>query len=399
VVERNRARGRVYGLRFSAYGERRFLTLPDGTTRAQAEEELANVLADVRRGMWRPDAPPPVEPEGDPGFHRFASEWLAAVSPGLADKTRARYRWQLTHHVLPFFKDYPLRAIGVEAVDRYREQKVREGRLSADTINGTLTRLGQILDVADERGLIDRNPLRVNPRRRKLKASKPRTVWLDRAEQIEALLSAAAELDREARADRGHVGRRAMLATMVFGGLRIGEVCALRWRDVDLAGRRINVASSKTDAGRRYVDMLPPLRDALVAHKPADARSATFVFPTGKGNARTINNVRERIFNRAVERANDNLERDNLALLPEGLTPHKLRHTFASLLIAVGEDPACVMGQLGHTDPAFTLRLYTHAMHRGDLESQRLRKLIGDIRDLGPYLGQLESVARTEGRT
>jgi hypothetical protein len=37
VIERKRARGRVYGLRFTAYGERRFLTLPDGTTRAQAD--------------------------------------------------------------------------------------------------------------------------------------------------------------------------------------------------------------------------------------------------------------------------------------------------------------------------------------------------------------------------
>ena len=50
--------------------------------------------------------------------------------------------------------------------------------------------------------------------------------------------------------------------------------------------------------------------------------------------------------------------------LPEGVTAHKLRHTFASILFVRGEDPPCVMTQLGHTDPAFTLRVYAHAMRR-----------------------------------
>jgi hypothetical protein len=45
-------------------------------------------------------------------------------------------------------------------------------------------------------------------------------------------------------------------------------------------------------------------------------------------------------------------------------------------VIAVGEDPAYVMGQLGHTDPAFTLRLYAPAMHRPGDERERLRALI-----------------------
>jgi integrase len=58
------------------------------------------------------------------------------------------------------------------------------------------------------------------------------------------------------------------------------------------------------------------------------------------------------------------------------LTCHKLRHTFASILVALGEDPRYVMGQLGHADPTFTLRLYTHAMRRDDGECARLRALV-----------------------
>jgi hypothetical protein len=50
--------------------------------------------------------------------------------------------------------------------------------------------------------MIQRNSLRVNPRNRKLKASKPPAVWLDRAEQIESLLAAAGELDLGGRSGR-----------------------------------------------------------------------------------------------------------------------------------------------------------------------------------------------------
>lgn len=63
--------------------------------------------------------------------------------------------------------------------------------------------------------------------------------------------------------------------------------------------------------------------------------------------------------------------------LPEHLTPHKLRHTFASLLVALGVDPGSVMDQLGHTDPTFTLRVYRHGMRRDATSKAALRKLVG----------------------
>ena len=62
--------------------------------------------------------------------------------------------------------------------------------------------------------------------------------------------------------------------------------------------------------------------------------------------------------------------------LPLGITPHKLRHTFASIPVAIGKDPTYVMQQLGHTDPAFTLRVYAHTMRRSDDERARLKALV-----------------------
>lgn len=55
VVERYGKSGRTYAIRFHAYGRRRYLTLgrgSEGWTRRRAEDELSNVLADVRRDLW-----------------------------------------------------------------------------------------------------------------------------------------------------------------------------------------------------------------------------------------------------------------------------------------------------------------------------------------------------------
>ena len=91
-----------------------------------------------------------------------------------------------------------------------------------------------VLDDAIEAGHIETNVAR--GKRRRLKESKPRRTWLE-LEEVRAILDAAGT-------------HRALLATMILAGLRVGELTALRWSAVDLANARLNVAESKTDAGR-----------------------------------------------------------------------------------------------------------------------------------------------------
>jgi integrase len=219
-------------------------------------------------------------------------------------------------------------------------------------------RLGQILDLAREYKYISENPLHMNPRNRKLRVTRPTPVWLDRAEHIAAPLDAAGELDRAARRDRRHIPRRAMLATLVFAGLRIGELLELRWRDVDLGAGRITVRQSKTAAGVRQVDVLPALRDELVMLSRGHADA--LVFATSNGRAHGATNIRRRVLAPAVTRANERLAAAGDVPLPAPLTPHKLRHSYASLLAVLGGDPRSIMDQLGHTDPGFTFRVYAH---------------------------------------
>ena len=379
VVVRKRAGGRkVFALRFSAYGRRQYLTLDGCSSREQADEALDRVMAEVKLGIWSPPARAADEPEQDSEqtFLQFSSEWFAANKGSWRPKTQEDYQWQLENHLLPVFAHHRLSEITVQEVDRYRHAKVSEGVLSATSINKTITRLAQILEVAVEYELIDRNPAKGKNRR--LKASKPAPVWLDSATQIRALIDAAGELDARAREDRQHVARRATIATLTFAGLRIGELLDLRWRDVDLSAARITVRASKTDAGRRTIDMLPALRDELLALKarmPGQAND--LVFATTTGGSQNPSNIRNRVLAPAVKVANERLAEAGEVPLPEHLSPHKLRHSFASLLVALGVDPGACMDQLGHEDAAFTLRVYRHAMRRDEAAKLALRKLVG----------------------
>ncbi|MDQ3401131.1 MAG: site-specific integrase, partial [Chloroflexota bacterium] len=382
VVELSRKGGRIFALRFRAYGKRRYVTLgsaAEGWTRGKAAEELANVLADVRRGIWKPArSAAPAPPDADQRtFHEFASEWFEGMrQEGLRSTTLADYEWQLSNHLLPFFAGHQLSGITIAEVDRYRQSKVREDKLSATSINKTITRLAQILEIAVERELISRNP--AQGKRRRLKQRAPARTWLDRAEQIDALLQAAGELDDEARVDRRALSRRTVLATLVLAGLRIGEALALQWSDVDLAAGRLHVRDAKTDAGVRQVDLIPALREELSGHK-AQTRFADgddYVFPTETGAAQNASHIRNRVLSKAVERADANLAQYGAGAMPQGLTPHSLRRTFISLLLALGEEVPYVMRQVGHSDPKVTLSIYAQVMFRGEGERERLKALI-----------------------
>jgi integrase len=105
-------------------------------------------------------------------------------------------------------------------------------------------------------------------------------------------------------------------------------------------------------------------------------RHSLLVFVTSGGKARDRHNLRQQVLPPVIARAEQILaERGGQPLLA-GITPHKLRHTFASILVAIGKDPTYVMNQLGHTDPAFTLRVYAHMMRRSNSERERLRALV-----------------------
>lgn len=408
VIERTWPNCRTYALRFRAYGKRHYLTLgsdTDGWTPETAHEELQNILADVRRSIWIPPTttkPTPSTngnhdtPDPAPVFGDHAPAWLKGRKGEVAVRTQEFYDWALNHHLQAYFGPWPLPEITVEAVDDYRKFKVEQAKerrralerdkpltdhdghvlrpLSHAAINKTIDVLQAILELAVEYGHITTNP--ASGKRRRLKIPARPRVYLDTAEQIQALLDAAQHLDN--RNVTQTFGRRALIATLILAGPRAHEACDLTWRDVDLAHARINIRSSKTAAGLREIPLLPLLRTELIAHKARTPYAGLDdpVFPTRTGRPRDKDNIRNRVVQPIARHADTLLAARGQSPLPNGLTPHKLRHTFSSVLAACGEDPASIMAQLGHTDAKFTLRVYTHVMRRDPTERQRLKNLV-----------------------
>ncbi|HEY0316889.1 MAG TPA: site-specific integrase [Solirubrobacterales bacterium] len=393
--------GRGWAIRFRAYGKRRSMTLgtsEEGWSREKAEERLRHVLADVDRGIWQPHEPATVEaPAEVPTFHEFASEWFDGAAGGWKERTRVDYRWRLTDHLLPYFAKHRLSAITVEEVDRYRHGKVRESKtlaktradqlalpeserkrlprpLSNGSINKTIRLLAVILEQAVEYGYLERNPAK--GRKRLLRESKPSRSYLQ-PDQVAALLAAAGRVDADARS--GDTGRRRpLLAVLALAGLRISEALALRWRDVNLAGRKLRVAASKTDAGVREVDLTPTLQELLSEYRTRTRHDDPddFVFPTAGGKQDNPSNVRSRFLAASVESANVELREAGKEPI-EAITPHSLRRTFISLLLAAGADVPYVMAQAGHTHPKTTLGIYANVIDSGTDHGAALDGLVG----------------------
>ena len=348
--------GRGWAIRFRAYGKRRLVTLgtsEQGWDYLKADERLRHVLADVERGIWQPYEPAAVEAPADvPTFHEFASEWMAARKPELRPRTIKDYEWALSYHLLPFFKDHRLPAITVAEVDRYKQAKVREGKLAPPQINKSLKRLSQILDVAVDYGHLPSNPAASKGGRRRVKEPAPRRTWVE-PEQLMTLLDAAPKR------------HRAVLATLAGAGLRVGELCALDWRDIDLATGTLTVQESKTPAGRREVDMPSGLVTELWTLAATGTRTAADdpVFIGRRGTRQTPDNVGRRLKS-AITKANAELEAVGIAPISERVSPHSLRRTYASLRYACGDDPVYVAEQGGWADPSFPIKVYAKAVRR-----------------------------------
>jgi integrase len=377
VIERN---GR-FAIRYYCGGKRVLHTL-GVKTREQAEEKLDYRLKQIENGDWKePEKSQPkaeIDPQQETTFHKFASEWYSArEAERLAPRTLEDFRWALSNHLLPFFKDHRLDQITPAEVDRYkngkaaertridaeRERAARKGErylergLSHRSINHTLGVLAGVLEQAVDYGVVTTNA--ATGKRRRLKAERPRRLWAG-PEQLMALLEAA-EKPRKLLGGRG----RPLLATLAGAGLRIDEALSLQRQHVNTAKGTLTIVRSKTDAGVRVVDIPPALRDELATYldESVPKEPTALVFGTSTGGKENPSNVRQRLFVNAIEEANKRLAK--LGIEPLGdVRPHGLRRTYASLRTACGDDPVFVSQQIGHEDVRFTLNVYAQSVKR-----------------------------------
>ena len=164
---------------------------------------------------------------------------------------------------------------------------------------------------------------------------------------------------------------------MIGAGLRVDEAVALDWSDVNLATSTLRVGRAKTDAGSyREVDLTAGLVEELTEWKVWSAPVLTrwkkqhpgggepvFLSSHRQLRRQSAANVARRL-KTAIKTANRRLVELGIEPISDRVTPHSLRRTFASLRAAAGDDPVYIAEQLGHTDPRFTLTVYTKAVKR-----------------------------------
>lgn len=301
-------------------------------------------------------------------FEDFAESIVASVTK--RPRTIEKHRYHLRQHLNPRFGRRRLTDIQTRDVARLVADLQREG-YSGSTIAGALATLSLVMRKA--RAYVPVNPVLGLDRDERPTIATPEKRVLDEPE-IGKLLGQAGDTFR------------ALIAFMLFTGVRIGEALGTTWADVDFDDQAVRIrfqldrtrqrVEVKTGAGRRDIVLVPQLAKVLREHKLRSpfSRDTDFVFGSPDGRGRDHRST-SRGIERAVKRAG----------LGDGISAYSFRHTFASILIVgLKYDPVSVSRQLGHKKPSFTQDVYAHlfdrARHADELRD-RLERGFGHLLD------------------
>lgn len=311
--------------------------------KVDAERWLDAIRGDLARGVY-------VDPKaGRTTFEAFATSWLEAQT--FDESTREAVACRLRVHLMPTFGDKELRAIRPSMVQAW--VRGRSEACAPRSVRVMLANLSAILGAAVEDGLIATNPCASRSVRAPAVDVDLIVPWT--AEQVGAVVAAHP------------VAYRAVPMVAAGCGLRQGEVFGLRVCDVDFLRRRLLVRQQVKILGGRPV-LAPPkgrktrevplanvvgmaLAERLHQHPAVDDE---LVFTTREGGPLNRSYYNHHIWKPALRTADVESTRAN------GM--HALRHHYASVLLDAGESVRALADYLGHADPGFTLRVYTHLM-------------------------------------
>lgn len=342
---------------------------PDGRERNRsfprkidAQRWLTEQRSRMTRGEWVDPAASRVL------FGVVATEWFSTIHH-LKPTTRESYRNALHRRVLPAWEWVPLSKITHDGLTEWIGGMVASG-LSASQIHQAAYVLSSVLRYAIQTARLIRNPMtgiklpRVQSRGERMFLTH---------EQVAKLAAAAGPY-------------ATLIRTLAYTGMRWGEVTAVRVRDVDLTRRRLDVRRAFSDVGGQVIEGTPKSHQARTVPLPrwlcaelapyVEGRARDdLVFTAPTGGPLRKSNFRRRAWNPAVKAAG-----------LDGLTPHGLRHTAASLYISAGTPPKVVQRILGHASITITLDLYGH-LYPDEMDTWADR--LGDIAtEMWPERGQ-----------
>jgi integrase len=304
-------------------------------------------------------------------FRQLSEQWLKLAKDDLSPNTSRIYQNLLDNHILPALGDVPVKNVKTVDLDQLYQGLTRRVFLSPSTVRQIHAIIRRAFRQAILWGWISTNPA--------ANATPPRLTRPDLSppdvSQVGELLRAASERDPEL----GH-----FLHLAATTGARRGELCALRWRNVDIAMGTLSIeraiieapggiieTDTKTHASRRIalgeVTLAVLEAQRILASSRAsvigiDVDPDAYVFsrePDGH-IAWTPGAVTKRF----------SILRKTLGF--DEIRLHDLRHFAATRLIAAGVPVRTVSGRLGHANPSTTLMVYSHFVEASDQDAAKI---------------------------
>ncbi len=332
------------------------------THKGKQHKSMHRTLKLAREAQGRVRQPGQSKQPTHKNFEDYALKWIdgypGRTARGFSDSTRAGYRDALERHAIPFFARYRLAEIEPADVRAF-VQRLEGAGLAPSSVRKYIAPLRAMFAQAVEDGDLRTNPasgVRVASRRRK---SPQRAL----TETELGLLLAAIPDDSSSRWPGGW---RLLFRLLAETGLRIGELIALDWRDLDLGARpRLHVREGKSASATRTVPLTAETARALLALRARTYRGdeEAPVFEARKRRRKDGSPSDGRLDDHNVRRAL-RCYADPIGL--GWIGPHTLRHTCASLLLQQGRSVRQVAAWLGHADNgALLLRTYAHLLDEG----------------------------------
>ena len=365
---------RVDAGRDPATGKRRQISRTVYGTKREAQRVLNEMAVEADRGALSGTSAT---------FEKLCERWLELGATDLSPVTIRNYRDLLKNHILPALGPIPAASIRTFDLDRLYHALMTGRGVTPSTVRHVHSVIRRAFRQAELWGWVSANPA--------ANATQPRLVKPDltppNVEQVAEILRAANESDPEF----GH-----LLHLAATTGARRGELCALRWSDIDLEHGSLIIARSiieasggifekdtKTHSSRRIaldegsLEVIEAQRH--LAHERASVlglrlEDDSFVFSRDPGGALPIRPDH-------VTKAFAAL-RDSLGY--RGVRLHDLRHFAATRLIAAGVPVRTVSGRLGHANPATTLMVYSHFLEASDQDAAKIMGTLVKRRGVSP---------------
>lgn len=308
-------------------------TIAEIPTKREAQQILDNLLRRANSGEHRPQAVLT--------FRSFVEDrWKPDVYPTLKYSSKKFYDNMVSTHLNPVFGDTQLRLITKDSVQSFLNAKA-QGNSSWKTVKHIRTVFGSILEAAVRDDLLTSNPVRKTrlPRRAPFDDRTPIDL-----ESLRALLEALPEPSRS-------------IATLLaLTGMRIGELLALRWQDIDFDGGFFSVRRTvyeghfdipKSKRSKRTLPFGPMCRQIFETLRKQGVDPSALVFAARNGSPLSRRNLLNRQLRPACK---------DLGL--RGANWHWFRHAHATFLDSVGAPLGTVQALLGHASPEMTREVY-----------------------------------------